>query len=203
MNRITVLLICILLTRVASAQWSNKWLSHTDHKHLLYTHGDVMVGTNSGGNLGLSFVFNSKYSVEIGYSASSNQALPNFSGVLKSASKSESTDIVASPDEMLENYHMMMGRHFDLNSKGTFRLVIQGGPGMSVINTKNPVTKSNGYTVIPTVRTNDVSVMMNSKIEFPINRVIGFSAGPTLLMNHDKKYFSMGAGFIYGIISRD
>lgn len=203
MEKITILLILMIFMNVANAQWSKKQLSHADHEHLLYTHGDVMVGTNSGGNLGLSFVFNSKYSVEIGYSASSNQALPNFPGVMKSASKSESTDIVASPDEMLENYHMMMGRHFDLNAKGTFRIVVQGGPGMSVINTKAPVTKSNGYTVIPTVRTNAVSVMMNSKIEFQINRFIGFSAGPTLLMNHDRKYFSMGVGFIYGIISRN
>jgi hypothetical protein len=203
MKKITVLLICVLFMHVASAQWSNKWLSHTDHKHLLYTHGDVMVGNKSGGNLGLSFVFNSKYSVEIGYSASSNQALSNFTSVLKSANKSESAEIIASPDEMLENYHMMMGRHFNLNTKGTFRLVVQGGPGMSVVNTKSAVTKSSGYTVIPTVRTSDFSVMVNSKIEFPINRVIGFSAGPTLLMNHDRKYFSMGVGFIYGIISRN
>lgn len=162
-----------------------------------------MVGNKSGGNLGLSFVFNSKYSVEIGYSASSNKVLPTFPDVLKSANKSESADIIASPNEMLENYHMMMGRHFNLNSKGTFRLVVQAGPGMSVINTKAPVAKSTGYTVIPTVRTNDFSVMMNSKFEFPISKLIGFSAGPTLLMNHDRKYFSMGVGFIYGIISRN
>lgn len=203
MKRIIVFFICILIINVARAQWSNKWLSNSDHKHLLYTHGDVMVGNNSGGNLGMSFVFNSKYSVEIGYSASSNKVLPTFPDVLKSANKSESADIIASPNEMLENYHMMMGRHFNLNSKGTFRLVVQAGPGMSVINTKAPVTKSTGYTIIPTVRTNDFSVMMNSKFEFPISKLIGFSAGPTLLMNHDRKYFSMGVGFIYGIISRN
>jgi hypothetical protein len=203
MKRIIFLLVCILFIHIASAQWSNKWLSHTNHKHLLYTHGDVMVGTNSGGNLGMSFVYNRKYSVELGFSASSNKVLPAFPGMLKSASISESADIIASPEEMLENYHMMVGRHFYLNSKGTFRLVVQGGPGVSVVNTKSAVTKSTGYTVIPTVRTSDFSVMMNSKFEFPISKLIGFSAGPTLLVNHERKYFTMGVGFIYGIISKN
>lgn len=202
MRKITILLISIMLTNVVNAQWSKKQLLQTEHKHLLYTHGDILVGAQNGGNLGLSFVFNRKYSVEIGYSATTNDVMPNFPDVLKSANKSE-VDMILSPDEMLENYHIMMGRHFNLNSKGTFRLIIQGGPGMSVINVKAPVRKSTGYTVIPTVATNDISVMMNSKIEFPVNRVIGFSAGPSLLMNHDRKYFSIGFGFIYGIISKN
>ena len=195
MKKITVLLICVIFMHVANAQWSNKWLSHTDHKHLLYTHGDVMVGNNSGGNLGMSFVFNSKYSVEIGYSASSNQVLPTFPEMLKSAYKSEAEDIIALPDEMLENYHMMMGRHFNLNSKGTFRLVVQGGPGMSVI--LNSVGPDNMVSFADKMQ--EFSLMVNTKIEIPIIDMLGFSAGPTLVMNQERQDLTFCVGFIYGI----
>lgn len=112
MKKITIMLIAIVFVNIANAQWSNNRVSHPDCTQILYAHGDVLVGNNSGGNLGMSFIFNSKYSFEIGYSATSNRVLPT-------------------------------------------------------------------------------------------NKMIGLSDYPTLLINRDSKYFSMGVGFIYGIISRN
>jgi len=50
--------------------------------------------------------------------------------------------------------------------------------------------------------TKDISCMINSRFEFPITDLFGFSAGPTLILNHEKSYLSFSVGFIYGIITK-
>ncbi len=161
-----------------------------------------MVGNNSGGNMGLSFVYNSKYSVEVGYSAGSNQFV-NQVPVLKSGSSSSAENFI-NPNEMMENYNIMVGRHFNLNSKETIRFIIQGGSGISVmIDELTEQTDNNsGFEKKELLKNRDISFMINSKIEFPITDLFGFSVGPTLIMNHEKRYLTLSVGFIYGIISK-
>jgi len=188
----------------ASAQWSNEWRNSSRNKHLLYTNGDLMVGNSSGGNLGMSFVYNAKYSLEVGYSATSNQFNTPLTG-LKSASKSNSADVIP-PDQLMENFNLMIGRHFNMNSEGTIRFVLQGGPGMSVMMEWVELQAGNGLNSIvksKLVKENDFSLMINSKFEFPITSLLGFSAGPSLIVNRDKSFLSFSVGFMYGIISKN
>jgi hypothetical protein len=44
-------------------------------------------------------------------------------------------------------------------------------------------------------------MMINTKIEFPIIDMLGFTAGPTLVMNQKRQNLTFCVGFIYGIIS--
>jgi len=188
----------------ASAQWSNEWRNSSRNKHLLYTNGDLMVGNSSGGNLGMSFVYNAKYSLEVGYSATSNQFNTPLTG-LKSASNSNSADVIP-PDQLMENFNLMIGRHFNMNSEGTIRFVLQGGPGMSVMMEWVELQAGNGLNSIvksKLVKENDFSLMINSKFEFPITSLLGFSAGPSLIVNRDKSFLSFSVGFMYGIISKN
>ena len=198
-----LLLVCLFLICTASAQWSNEWLNSSKNKHLLYTNSDLMVGAHSGGNLGMSFVYNTKYSIEVGYSATSNQF--NSRSGLKSAGKSNSDDI-STPTLMMENFNVMAGRHFKINPEGTIRFVLQGGPGMSVMMETKDLAEgnnSNNFVRSEMVKTKDFSVMLNSKFEFTITDLFGFSAGPTLIANQDKRFLTFSVGFMYGIISKN
>jgi hypothetical protein len=203
-KRFILFSVCVLAISTVTAQWSDEWLNSSRNKHLLYTNGDLMVGNSSGGNLGMSFVYNSRYSVEVGYSATSNQFNTPIPG-LKSAGKSNTTDAI-SPNQMMENFNIMAGRHFNMNSKETIRFVLQGGPGMSVMMEwidRQPVNNSKSFVISGLVKTKDISLMVNSKFEFPVTDLLGFSAGPTLIMNHDKRFLTFNIGFMYGIITKN
>ena len=171
---------------------------------MLYANGDLMVGNSSGGNMGMSFVYDGKYSVEAGYSATSNQFITPISR-LKSASKSNATDIIT-PNQMMENYNIMGGCHFNMNKNETIRFVLQGGPGMSIMMELRdipPGSNSNSFMKTEMIKAKDFTLMVNSKFEFLITDLLGFSAGPTLIMNPDKRFLTFSAGFMYGIISKN
>lgn len=188
----------------AKAQWSHEWLKNPKNKHLLYTNGDLMVGNSSGGNLGMSFVYNAKYSIQVGYSAAADQFKTPLSG-LKSASKSNANE-VKNPIQQMENFNVMFGRHFNLNAKETTRFVLQGGPGMSVMMEWLEIQSGSGSNSIINKKleeTKDFSLMINSKFEFPITNLLGFSAGPTLIVNHDKSFLAFNVGFMYGILTKN
>lgn len=202
MKKLIFLLICVSFINTTKAQWYQDWRTKKND-HLLYASGDLMVGNNSGGNLGLSFVYKSKFSVEVGYSAGSNQPGSQIP-VLKSANKSNTEDII-NPNEMMENFNIMFGRHFNLNSKETVRFILQGGPGiLTMMNWTNEQTDNNlnSFSKDKLLSTRDFSFIVSSKFEFPITELFGFSAGPTLILNHEKRYMSINVGFIYGIISK-
>lgn len=204
MKQFILLLFCVHLISTVSAQWSNEWRISSKNKHLLYANGDLMLGNSSGGNLGMSFVYDGKYSVEAGYSATSNQFITPISR-LKSVNKSNATDIIA-PNQMMENYNIMAGRHFNMNKNETIRFVLQGGPGMSVMMELTdiaPGNNSNSFMKTEMNKTKDFTLMVNSKFEFLVTDLLGFSAGPTLIMNHDKRFLTFSAGVMYGIISKN
>ncbi len=202
MKKLILLFFCAFIINIAQAQWSHEWQTK-DNEHLLYASGDLIAGNISGGNLGLNFVYKSKFSLEVGYSAGSNQ-INNQIPILKSAIKSNA-DNVLNPNEMMENFNIMFGRHFNLNPKETIRFIIQGGPGMSMMMNwlnESSDTQTNNFSKNQLIRTKDFSFSISSKFEFPINDLFGFSAGPTVILNHEKRYMNFSVGFIYGIITK-
>ncbi|KAF0236326.1 MAG: hypothetical protein FD181_2763 [Prolixibacteraceae bacterium] len=187
MKRLIVFSILTLGTITVSAQFANNWLNN-QNKHLLYTNFDLMMGTNTGGNVGMNFVYNCKYSVQVGYSSDSNKPAQFVQG-FKSGTISETGASIIQA-KMMENYDIMIGRHFDLSSKGALRFIVQGGPGMSILHDSSEPEKDREF-----------SIMINTKIEFPIIDMLGFTAGPTLVMNQERQNLTFCVGFIYGIIS--
>jgi hypothetical protein len=204
MKQFILLLVSLLLLKTVSAQWSNSWLNSSRNKHLLYANGDLMVGNSSGGNLGMSFVYDCRYSFEFGYSAISNKFSTPISSLKSSGKKSVTDELI--PTLMMENFNIMAGRHFNLNENKTIRFVLQGGPGMSVmiewIN-KMPDKNLDGSVQGELTKTKTFSLMVNSKFEFPVTDLLGFSAGPALIFNHDKSYLTFNVGFMYGIITKN
>lgn len=202
MKKIFLFSIFAFLINTSQAQWSQEWLSK-DNEHLLYANGDLMVGNNSGGNLGFCFVFKSKYSFEVGYSAGANQINSKLP-LLKSGSKSNAENQII-PAEMMQNFNIMFGRQINLNPKESIRFVLQGGPGISMMMKWMNEQQSNGpinFVKNELQSTKDLSFMINSRFEFPITDLFGFSLGPTLIFNHEKSYLSFSVGFIYGVITK-
>ena len=206
MKRIVLLIIGVLMLTSVYAQWSNEFLIHKAEKHFLYGTGNVMLGNYNGGDVGINYIYNSKYSVNFGFSVSSKSASNQLTESLKSA-KTNSIDLKV-PDEHLENFHLMIGRVFDLSPKNNIRVVIQGGPGVSAIREPVFTTINNNETVFSNYqigfrKRQQVSLILNPKIEFPITSVLGFSIGPMLIVNDERTFFGVSIGVLYGIISRE
>ncbi len=197
--RTLLLILAISLISISSqAQWSYRFLSQ--EKHFLYSSGDYIVGSQNGGKLGVNYVYNNKYILNIGYSATTkNEAqLPNE--ILKSATEL----IPANPTAAFtnsENIHFMVGRVFNLNKQGTFRFILQGGPG--ILTSRDPIytVKSNVYEY-DMESSKKMCLVLNPKLEIPLFSAIGVSAGPMVVMNNSTRYIGAGIGIMYGIVGK-
>ncbi len=202
MKRVVLLIIGVLTLSSVYAQWSNKYKIHYAKKHFLYGTGDVMLGNYKGGDIAMTYIYNSRYSVNFGFSVSGKNVSNQFTESLKSANIN-STDNFKVPQENLENFHLMVGRVIKLSAKKNTRLIIQAGPGVSTI--REPVFKEskNGFSnsQIGFQRRQQVSLIINPKIEFPITYILGFSVGPMFIVNDERFFFGASVGFLYGIIS--
>ncbi len=193
---------CITATSV-SAQYSYKFLNKKETNNSLYVTGDVMVGNYKGGDLGLNFVIDKKYSIKIGFSATNKAAIAPPTDFLKSAQ----TEVQSSETafQNFENLYLSIGRVLFLNSKQKARIVLQGGPGISNMRTPdnwrwavNDVSQA--------VYVNDITVskkiclIVNPKLELPIAPVMGISVGPMYIYSKENSFFGAGIGIIYGLI---
>ena len=199
LKRFILIIIVVFFATTSYAQWSYKFLSN--ETHFLYTSGDFIVGNQNSGQVSLNYVYDTKYIIKIGYSATmkTEAGLPNE--ILKSA-----TDLVpafTSPAfSNSENLHVMVGRVLKLNREGTFRLLLQGGPGIYSKRAPTFTVKSNVYDYqIET--TKSLCLVLNPKVELPIFGTIGVSAGPMAVLNQNEKYIGAGIGIMYGIIGKD
>lgn len=205
MKTLVVLIFCFFIVNTTSAQWSNKY--KYSKKHYLYTTGDVVVGNYKGGCLGINYIYNDKYSLQFGFSATSKEVSSLPSGYLKS-SENQIPSNYNLPNENLESFNLMLGRVFNLDSKKKVRIIVQGGPGFSTIrepvfgetndSNLNEVNYSSGFQ-----KKRKLSLIINPKIEFPIAYIVGFSVGPMLIVNDERTFLGVGIGFMYGIIGKN
>lgn len=181
---------------IAFAQWSSKSSNSWTNDHLLYAQGEMLVGNSSGGNLGLNFVYNSKYSIQVGFSLTSKQSEPISQESISTDEAGNSINPVISANSM-ENYYCMIGRYFELNTKKSIRMVVQGGPGLSVI---MDVPDIDNFSFAGSDTCNEISLMLNSKVEFPFSDLFCLSIGPTYIVNKQQTFFGAGIGIAYGIV---
>lgn len=199
MKTLLLLVAISLFSLTSHAQWSYRFLSQ--EKHFLYSSGDYIAGKQSSGKLSVNYVYNNKYTVNIGYSATtkSEAQLPNE--ILKSATELIPANATAAFTNS-ENIHLMVGRVFNLNNDGTFRFILQGGPG--IITSRDPIytVKSNVYEY-DMEASKKMCLVLNPKLEIPLFSAIGVSAGPMLVMNSTTRYIGAGVGIMYGIVGRN
>jgi len=199
MKKLLLIVAALLLTIASYAQWSYRFLSQD--KHFVYTSGDVVVGNKTSGKLGLNYVYNNKYIVNVGFSATAKTeaAIPNE--ILKSAIAlipANSTPAFVNS----QNIHVMIGRVVKLNEEGTFRLLLQGGPGLYAKRSPSFTIDSNEYNYKMEV-VSSLCLVVNPKVEIPLFSTLGVSAGPMAVINQNEKYFGAGIGIMYGIIGKN
>lgn len=194
---ILFVLLCVM-AGVANAQWSYKDMARKTH--FFYSSGDYVVGKKTAGNLGLNYVYNRKYSVNVGYSATGKTQVSLPAGILKSA-KQITPASGAKPFENSENLHLMIGRIFHLSDRKPIRILLQAGPGISTI--REPVFNVSGEEYDFDIEaTKKLCFVLNPKIEVPLANSVGFSAGPLVVVNNQGQYFGAGIGLMYGIVGR-
>lgn len=206
MKRFLLIGCILLIARLSFGQWSYEWLNRFNNKHLLYTLGDVVSnGSINGGNIGFSFVHKSNWCMQAGFAAASDNHPETGSVWLKSAVVNDLQEQGFNA-AAFENYYLMLGRQFGLNKNGTIRLTLQGGPDMllqkALAASQNQGGLASGNNPVPDLA-REIGIMLNSKIEFPLTPLLGFSFGPTLIASRDTRMLAFGVGFIYGIITRN
>lgn len=194
-----LIFVAILFTLTSEAQWNYKFLSN--ERHFLYSSGDIIVGNQNSGNLSINYVYNKKYIVNVGYSATTKDEAQLPTEILKSATELTPVNATAAFTNS-ENIHLMVGRVFNLNENGSFRFILQGGPGITT--SRDPVytVKSNTYEY-DMEASKKLCLVLNPKIEVPVCCAIGISAGPMMVLNNNTRYIGAGIGIMYGILGKD
>ncbi len=158
------------------------------------------MGNQARGQISLNYVYDTKYMINVGYSASAKgeATLPNE--ILKSTT--ELIPAFTTPAfTNSENLHIMVGRVFKLNNDGSIRILLQGGPGYYSKRAPTFTVKSNMYDY-EIESSKELCLVLNPKIEIPIG-IIGISAGPMAVINQNEKYIGAGIGIMYGITGKD
>lgn len=193
----------MLTTNIAFGQFSYDFLRQNENQ-CLYVSGNTIIGNNDGGDIGINYMLNKKFSVKVGFCATNKLAVVAPSEFLKSASAQAPVDNTKS-FKNFENFNILIGRVFLLNSKSKIRFNIQCGPGISNVRipsnwrwTENNMEASS-YDYDINIK-KEISFTLNPKIEWPIARVLGFSFGPMYVRSKNNTYFGGGIGVIYGVI---
>lgn len=198
MRTFLLILLAGFLSLSSKAQWSYRYLSK--EKHFIYSSGDYIVGKNNSGKISVNYVYNNKYTVNIGYSATSKHDAALSQDILKSTTELSSENS-ATPFANTENIHLMFGRVFKLNRDGTIRFLLQGGPG--IFTSRNPEYEINSTTYnFSTETQKSLGLIFQPKFEMPVLYSIGFSAGPMLMVSNNETYVGAGIGLMYGITGR-
>ena len=199
----TLLLIAIfsIFTLASRAQWADRNSVRT--KHNLYSIGEYVVGDQQAGKIGMSYTYNNKYILSVGYSATFKSTVTPSDNFLKSAT-TITPATSAEPFENSENLHMMVGRIFNLNNKKNLRVVLQAGPGIATFREPEfALVNSNSQYNFETKTTKKLSLVLNPKLEIPLHSTVGCSVGPMVVVNSNQTYIGAGIGIMYGIIANN
>ena len=203
MKALVIIIKLLLIVNFTTAQWSNKFLG-SKQEHYLYANGGLVAGDVKGGELGISFVYKKKYSIQFGYSATEKTTVSPPSDFLKSAGE-QISPMSGNSFENMENFHVTVGRIIELSKRKKLRLNIQGGGGIS--NVREPSDwywcASDDYGLnynCETAKKQELSIVINPKFEFPLSPMIGVTFGPTAILAKEKSFYGFGAGIIYGCV---
>ncbi|WP_319501433.1 hypothetical protein [uncultured Draconibacterium sp.] len=201
MKPLFLITVFCIVTLISHAQWAEK--PSTTTKHNLYSLGEYVVGDEQAGKIGMSYTYNNKYIVSVGYSATFKSTVTPSDNFLKSATNITPATS-AEPFENSENLHMMVGRIFKLNDKNNLRVVLQAGPGIATFREPEfALVNSNSQYNFETKTTKKLSLVLNPKFEMPLHSTVGCSVGPMVVVNSNQTYIGAGIGIMYGLIANN
>ncbi|EDP98107.1 hypothetical protein U8527_19065 [Kordia algicida OT-1] len=174
--------------------------------HAIYGSGSLDFGNYFGADLNLNYVYQENYSFKIGYSGHirSPKSKPDdySTGLFRALTLG-----IASPYDNLETFHLMAGKIYKFNEKGTIRLNLS--VGLALVNIKEPTNwqmNDNGFLdqnyTWDYYEYSTIGIIINPKIEFPFTRHYGLSISPVLQLNKDRVYIGIGIGQMIGLLRK-
>jgi hypothetical protein len=201
MKQITLTYFLLLTIASAKAQF--------DENNAIYWGKEINLGNYFGINTNLNYVYKEKYAFSVGFTGNSRKAKStpsNYYGGLFGAL----TLGLTGPKDILETYHIGIGRIYKLNKTGTKRVNLSVGVGYTTI--REPTNwQLEGATVILPLSANytwsyneynTMSLIINPRIEFPFLRFYGLTLSPMLQINKDRAYFGIGVGDMIGLLRK-
>lgn len=193
--RFIVLVSLSLLTHSAKAQFAEK--------NWLYLSLGGVVGSHLGASVSADYVYNNKYSVELGweqYIRSSQNKPDDYSSGLAGLLLFN----LFQPYEQSDVFQLQAGRVLLLNETKSIRLNIMGGLAYTRIKDAfdfSPVNSSflNENYTYEYRKYSTISLVIAPRIEFA-TRFYGISLSPKFIYNKDVIYFGLGLNHMLGVL---
>lgn len=173
----------------------------------LYYTGEITAGNYLGIDIDVNYLLREKYSFKLGYSGHLREPrsapYDYSSGFFQTISFG-----LKSPYDQLGNYHIMAGKLYPLNKKGSVRLNLSLGLGLAVVKEptnwqqsergllyKNYSFDYNKYYTL--------GLVINPKFEFPFTTFYGLTISPMVQINKDRTYVGIGIGQMVGSLRKE
>ncbi len=190
-----VLINMSLITYMAEAQFAEK--------NWLYLSLGGVLGSHLGASVSADYVYNSKYSFEIGreqYIRSSQNKPEDYSSGLAGLLLLN----LFEPYEQSDIFHFQAGRVFTLNKSKSIRINLMGGLAFTRIKDAfdfSPVDSAfltENYTY-EFRKYNTISLVIAPRIEFA-TLLYGISLSPKFIYNKDVVYFGLSFNHMIGVL---
>ena len=179
--------------------------AQSSRNHALYPSFEIAIGNYYGINTNLNYIFNEKYSFQIGHSKYIREA--------KSKPDDYSSGLVAIFTlglsefhfDHMETFYLLAGKIYRLNKRSLIRLNLTGGLGYTTITEPINWKRVSGFTIgenytYDTETYSNISFIINPKFEFPFTRFFGATISPMLQINKDRAFIGIGFGTMIGLL---
>lgn len=189
----------IALTLLSLSQYTNAQASRENTYNFS---GGLFFGNNLGTDLTLNYVFKNEFTATLGYNDLARES--------QDASMDPGNQIVklftfglGGKWDHMETLSLRVGKLVRFSKDGKSRLLLSTGPGLSWIRTNHyaydPVADDNTWVED---HTRTMSLLVDSKLEFPIVKYIGLRVGPTVLVNRERTFWGIETGVVVGRLFR-
>lgn len=194
-----IIFILLLVITKLNAQFSEK--------NAVYSTGELNFGNYVGVNLNLNYVFNEKYSFQIGYSGYTRESKSQPEDYTSGLVGIFTLGLSEFHFDNMENYQFLAGKIYSLNESGTIRLNMSGGIGYTIISEPTNWRRISGFTLGENYtydmdKHKTVSLIINPKVEFPFTRFFGLTISPMLQINKDRTFIGIGIGLMIGLLRK-
>lgn len=184
---------------------------HTTHaqfgeNHAIYTTLGLDVGNYFGASFGLNYVYQENYSLRLEHTVRARSSATKPEDFRVGLFRAFSFGL-ANPYDRIENYQIMAGKIYKLNTKGTIRLNMSIGIGYTRISEPenwqmiDSFLFSDNYTW-DTYGYKTLSFIISPKIEFPFARHYGLTLSPMVQINKGRTYVGIGIEHMIGLLRK-
>jgi len=176
--------------------------SQLPDKQLLYVNGGFSIGNLFGGQIGINFAVDNKFSIQAEYSGvvRNSKATPDdyFTGVIGLF-----TFGASNPKDGISSFRLMAGKLKAINSTGTIRINFKGG--LSYLTIKEPYNfnKGNGFLIDANYTWDYISkhqfgLILKPEVEFVFSNYIGAAVTPYFELTSNFSIIGIGFNLLLG-----